>query len=561
MNSTEIKQKENKVENRAAIYEQGNTFKRLLIASLPVLVLMLTNTLYQLIDASIAANMVSYGNGLWKGSIVSMISLPVMLIMMASITLTNIGFGTIFAQRLGQKDEVGAKTAISTMHITNIFIILIGILLSFLMVGPWLKLMDIDLNTIGKLGVDGSNMTLAQDAKLTMIIYAIAIGSSSFQGIISRQLRSEGHIKAASYLPLISIPINIGFDILFMGPLNMGVTGAALATLIAVSVNTVTTLVYTLYLGKKGETYFGWSVFKYGVDWKLFGIMCLIGLAPFFMQMGRAYSQILSMLINKEIGSVASLQLISSTLRPMMLIMMPSMAIIQTSSAMIGYNFGARNNVKVKETIWSALALVFLLSLPQYILIMSWPGLMYWLFGANSLVGASLDYGLGDVTIWASIQTMDGNEVMTTLLSLSTKESNQAYWTYLGMSIVSILPSIVVVYYISTRKIAWAFFHTFMTFFVLFTIIILSFYFTIGQHETEQLGNIIYLVPDGDTFILVNGGKDTITYNPDLVNFYIWMPVWYLSIQFITWPVFAFVRYRDNKFLLEEQTKTEEIKR
>ncbi len=541
-NATNIKKQDNKVEGRAAIYAQGNVFKTLLMTSLPVLVLMITNTLYQLIDASIAANMVSYGGGLFSGSVVSMISMPVILVMMASLTLTNIGFGTMFAQKLGAKDEEGAKTAISTMHLTNIIIVMIGIVLSILLVKPWLELMDIDLDTIGSLKVDGSNMTLHQDAILSMTIYAIAIGFSSFQGIISRQLRSEGHIKAAAYLPMISIPFNILFDIILMGPANMGVSGAAIATLIATTITTVAILVYTMYVGKKGETYFSFSVFKYGVDWKLFAIMCLIGFAPFSMQIGRAYTQILSMVFYRNIGTVGSLQLVSSALRPMMIIMMPVMAIIQTSAAMIGYNYGAKNNDRVSKTIYSALILVLLLSLPQYIWIMAWPNSMYWLFGASSLIG--------DETIWGLITTPTGQEV-NMLFQLSKSEANQIYWTYMGLSIISSLPAIVTIYYISTRKIGWAMLQTFNSFFLTFTIVILAFYFTIGQ-DVAELDDALNVIMHGDGTLQSLGPTATMEYNPSFAEFFIWLPVWYIVSQLITWPLFIFVRYKDGKKLKQD---------
>ncbi len=529
---TKIVKQDNKVENKAAIYAQGNVFKSLVIMTLPVLVLMLTNTLYQLIDSAIAANMVSYGGGNLTGSVVTMICMPVMLIMMATISLTNMGFGTIFAQRLGQKDEEGAKKAISTMHLTNVIIVAIGITLSFLLVKPWLLLMDIDINAIGHLTVDGGSMSLYTDAILAMVIYALAIGLSSFQGIISRQIRSEGHIKAAAYLPLLSIPFNIVFDIIFMGPLKMGASGAALATLLSSFITTAAVIGYTMSLSKKGETYFSFSVFKLGVDWKLFLIMVMIGLAPFTLQMGRAYNQILSMLLLKDIGSVGSLQLMSSVARPMMLIMMPVFAVIQTAGAMIGYNFGAKNHERVSGTVMSAFALVFLFAVPQYILIMAWPQSMFWLFGAKDFVG--------DATTW--VQITNGTTSVNVLLEMSRSQAQVAYLSYMVLSIIASFPAIMIIYYLSTRRIGFAMLQTFISFFLVFTIVILSFYYTIGQH-TETI-----TVPIVDSTGVI--GTTEINANPDVHLFYCWYPVWIICSQALSWPLFLFVRYRDNKMML-----------
>ncbi len=527
---TKVIKQDNKVESKSAIYAQGNTFKSLFIMTLPVLVLMLTNTLYQLIDSAIAANMVSYGSGHLTGSVVTMIAMPVMLIMMATISLTNMGFGTIFAQRLGQKDEQGAKEAISTMHITNIIIIVIGMAISFIMVKPWLALMGVDLNSIGGLTVDGGSMTLHTDAILAMVIYAVAIGFSSFQGIISRQIRSEGHIKAAAYLPLLSIPFNIVFDIIFMGPLNMGASGAALATLLSSFVTTGAVIGYTMVLSKRGETYFSFSVFKLGVDWKLFLLMVMIGLAPFTLQMGRAYNQILSMTLLKDIGSVGSLQLMSSVARPMMLIMMPVFAVIQTAGAMIGYNYGAKNHKKVSETVYSSFALVFLFAVPQYILIMAWPQSMFWLFGAKDFVA--------DSTNW--VHVTNGGNAINMMVSMSKEQAHVAYLSYMGLSIIASFPAIMIIYYLSTRRVGYAMIQTFISFFLVFTIVILSFYYTIGQHTQE------IHVPSYDVEFGWVSNDIVVHINPDVHLFYCWYPVWIICSQLLSWPLFLFVRWRDN---------------
>ncbi len=539
---TTVNKKDNKVESRAAIYGEGNVLKTLFMMTLPILVLMLTNTLYQLIDSAIAANMVEYGfgdKGQLTGSVVTMICMPVMLIMMAAISLTNIGFGTIFSQRLGQRDEEGAKKAISTMHLTNIIIIILGMTISFLFVKPWLNYMGIDMETIGQMKVVGGSMTLFGDAILAMVIYAIAIGLSSFQGILSRQIRAEGHIKASAYLPLISIPINIAFDLILMGPANMGASGAAIATLIATLVTTGVVIGYTTLLSRKGETYFSWTVFMYGVDWKLFGIMVAIGIAPFTLQIGRAYNQILSMHLLQNIGSLGALQLMSSVQRPMMLIMMPVFAIIQTSGSMIGYNYGAKDDKRVTGTILSAFLLVFLFAIPQYVLIMAWPQSMFWLFGAKNFVWES--------TVWIDVIT---NETTHThvLLHMNEKDALLAYYSYMSLSILVSFPVIMIIYYLSTKKVGYAMLQTFISFFLVFTIVILSFYNTIGQHI--ELISVDEFFPDGS---FISG--DQIYVNPDLHLFFLWYPVWILTSQLLAWPLFIFVRWKDRKALEDEEKK------
>ncbi len=509
---TKVIKQNTKVEGRAAIYATGNVFKSLLIMSLPVLVLMLTNILYQLVDSAIAAQMISYTKEGYtgkpiQGSAVSIMSFPLMIIMMAAISLANMGFGTTFSQRLGMKDEEGAKKAVSTMHLTNIIILIIGVSLAMIIIKPWLHSLGVTKNGLGEFHrVGGSEISLYNDAILTMILYVIGIAVSSFQGIVSRQLRSEGHIKAASYLPLISIPFNIMFDIIFMGPVGMGVAGAALATLVATLITSAAVFGYAWYLSRKGDTYFSWSIFKLGVDWKLFGTMVMIGMVPFILQMCRAYQNMLSMHLYASVGTPTSLQLVSAITRPVMLIIMPAFAIIQTGGAMLGYNFGAKNKERVKQTVLAMFLLTILFALPQYILIIGTPKLMYWLFGASNFVQEStvIDHGV--------------------MISISSHQANIAYWLYLSTTVISPIPAIMIIYYMSTRKLKWALTQTLISFLLVFTTVILSIYFTIGQQGP-------------DNFYL----------------FFMWVPISNIISISISSMIFLYVRYLDNKSLDEKQ--------
>ncbi len=502
---TEIKTLSNKVENKAAVYANGNAFKTLFVMSLPILILMLTNTLYQLIDSVIAANMVTFDVGGTKisGSMISMFTIPIMLICMAAISLTNMGFGTIYAQKLGAKDEEGAKKAISTMHLTNIMIIIFALVLSFALVKPWLEWIIPSREVWNAFKEAG----IVKDAIQSMVIYAIAITFSSFQGIVSRQIRSEGHIKPAAFIPLISIPFNIIFDIIFMGPAGMGVAGAALATLIASSITSICMFGYVTYLSRKDETYFSWSVFKLGIDWKVFGVMITIGIIPFVMQIGRAYNQILSLYLYTQVGGPQSLQLFSAISRPMLLILMPAFAIVQTGGAMIGYNYGAKNHKRVSQAIWSMIILVVLLALPQYLWVMIWPHSMFTLFGANHYID------------W-----------LTSTTSVTLQQVKLTYRLYLSLSIISVWPAIMMTYYMSTRKRIYGLIQSINSFFIINTIVILAFYFTIGQ-------------------------------NPDIsIYFYSWFLAWTIVSQMVSWPIFIFVRYRDNKYMDNAVQKTTEDK-
>lgn len=377
-------------------YANGSIFKTIIKITFPVFILMVVNSLYQMIDTIIASQLVDYGydafgkvaEGAYKGAITMQYIIPMVMVSMAFTVLINVGYGTSFSQKMGAGDVDGAKRSTSTaLWLT--FILGMFSLSFTVTAGPAIIranmpdfLFDenfplgdniVDLNPLGN--------TMYKDAQWTCFIYVFAVTVSGVQGICSRQLRAEGHIKAMSYLPLLSIPFNIGFDFFFMGTLDMEVSGAALATLIAIGITSSTTLIYSYAQLRKGKTLFTLKAFKEGIDGKLAIIMLIIGIVPFAMQMFRLYDselaiQLITNLVEKipgdnkfeEAGHWSTFY--TAATRPMMLVMMPGVAVLQAGSAFLGYNYGAKNYHRVNKGIIVMIGVMLLYATPSWLLLL-----------------------------------------------------------------------------------------------------------------------------------------------------------------------------------------------
>jgi Na+-driven multidrug efflux pump len=64
---------------------------------------------------------------------------------------------------------------------------------------------------------------------LYMQITTLAVAFNGIRDVIVRALRVEGKNIPSALIPIIALPVNLGFDVIFMNPnlLGMGLEGAA----------------------------------------------------------------------------------------------------------------------------------------------------------------------------------------------------------------------------------------------------------------------------------------------------------------------------------------------
>ncbi|BDU67806.1 MAG: hypothetical protein TYPL_4590 [Candidatus Tyloplasma litorale] len=428
---SEIQKKENinlkndNANRKTLIYAESNLWKSIFKVTYPVVCLMFIMAAYQILDSIIASRLVTFeiegSDGIIiPGSYIISLIMPWMLIVMSMISLTSAGFGMVFSQKLGAKNYEEAKECVSTAHIFNIFTSIFSLLL---IVCFSRMLSELIINN--QIQGDVRNEIL-DDAYQTSIVYGLAFFVSSFQGLKSRQIRSEGHVKSASFIPIFSIPLNIALDIIFMSDWGAGmdVVGAALATLIGMIINYLITYGYLIYLNKKEETNFEFLSYKRGFNKKIFMTMITIGVVPFVLQIGRTYIVLLTTIMIGKLPSIdhqSWLSVFTGISRPLSLIRLPSLAIMQAGGAFFAYNYGAGNEKRLHKGILVMFTYMVLLALPQWIILLSIPSQIMWLFNITANKEIIIIYET-IVTISLFTQIM----FLATSYYISTKKQNFA---------------------------------------------------------------------------------------------------------------------------------------
>lgn len=206
----------------------GNPVKLILFFSIPLLIGNVFQQFYSMVDTIIVGRYVEV-QALAAVGVTGSLSF---LILGFTFGLTG-GFSVIIAQRFGANDEDGLRKSVATSTILSIISTIIITLASMLSAKPVLSLMNTPDDIIN-------------DATIYIIIIYAGTCATVFYNMIAGILRSLGDSKTPLYFLILSSILNIILDLFFILNFNMGVRGAAYATVITQGISGILCLIYAL---------------------------------------------------------------------------------------------------------------------------------------------------------------------------------------------------------------------------------------------------------------------------------------------------------------------------
>ena len=207
--------------------------KLLIKYSVPAIIGMLVNALYNVVDRIFIGNIPGVGSMAIAGLGVTM---PIATIILAFGMLVGVGSATNVSIKLGQGKKEEAQNIIGSGMILSV---IIGILLT--VVG--IIFCDQILNMFG-----ASEATLSYAKAYTNILLlgaTFAVMSMFFNNVI----RGDGNPKLSAIIMVIGCLTNIVLDAILIFKFNMGIQGAAIATITSQALTSIWGLSY--YLRKK----------------------------------------------------------------------------------------------------------------------------------------------------------------------------------------------------------------------------------------------------------------------------------------------------------------------
>lgn len=215
--------------------------KALMSLGVPIMIGMLINALYNLVDAYFVGDLGESPMGAIS------IVFPLGQVVVGLGLMFGNGAASYLSRLLGRGDRESANKAASTALYSSVIIGAIIIILATVFIQPILTLL-------------GATDTIMPYALTYARIYVISCIFNVFNVTMNNVVASEGAAKTTMCALLSGAILNIGLDPVFIYVLGMGVAGAAIATAIS---QFVSTLVYLTYvLRKKSAFTFSFKDFK-----------------------------------------------------------------------------------------------------------------------------------------------------------------------------------------------------------------------------------------------------------------------------------------------------------
>ena len=199
--------------------------KLLKMYAVPGIIAQTAASLYNMVDSIYIGHIKDVGSYAISGLAVTF---PLMNLSMATGTLVGVGAMTLISVMLGQKDYANARKVLSNVLSLNVIvgIIFSGLAIAFL--DPILRFF----------GASDNTLPFARDYMLIILIGNVFTHLyHGFNGVI----RTSGHPKTAMGLTLFTVISNAILDPIFIFGLNLGIKGAAYATVLCQMI----ALVYT----------------------------------------------------------------------------------------------------------------------------------------------------------------------------------------------------------------------------------------------------------------------------------------------------------------------------
>lgn len=201
--------------------------KALMALGVPIMIGMLINALYNLVDAYFVG-----GLGESPMGAISIV-FPLGQVVVGLGLMFGNGAASYLSRLLGKGDKSTANKVASTALYGSVFVGAILIVLAIIFLEPILSLL-------------GATDTIMPYALTYARIYVISCIFNVFNVTMNNIFASEGAAKTTMCALLLGAVINIVLDPIFIYTLNMGVAGAAIATAISQIVSTIVYLSYVL---------------------------------------------------------------------------------------------------------------------------------------------------------------------------------------------------------------------------------------------------------------------------------------------------------------------------
>ena len=345
----------------------------LFILAVPAITSQVVNALYNMVDRMYIGHIPEVGSAALTGVGVCF---PIIMIISAFAYLFGMGGAPRASIFMGKKDNDTAEKILGNCTTSLMIIAVLLTVLVLIFQEPLLYLFGASQNTIG----------YAMDY---MTIYAVGTIFVQLTLGLNAFISAQGFSKISMLTVVIGAVTNIVLDPIFIFGLNMGVQGAAIATVMSQALSAI----WAFWFLSGKNTVLKLKKKNLKINFHILLPCIALGVAPFAMQ---ATESVLVLCFNSSLLkyggdlAVGAMTILSSV---MQFAMLPLQGLTQGGQPIISYNYGAKQGDRVQKAFKLQTISCFSYSSILWLLIMIFPSLFVAIFTS--------DPQLTEITIWA----------------------------------------------------------------------------------------------------------------------------------------------------------------
>lgn len=389
--------------------------------SIPAMIGMLVNAIYNIVDRMFIGNAPHLGAVGLAGITVTF---PVTLILMALSLMIGNGGATRFSIALGQGNRDTARKYMGNSLTLSIFFGALFTIFGTIFITPILEFLGASENVLPH-----------AKAYLSIILYGAIFQSVSLCG--NNFSRAQGNPKNAMISQLIGAGFNIIFDYILIMKCQMGMEGAALATIGGQLLSAIWQLAFLfsprciLPINKASML----------PKMDIVQNIMITGTPMFLMQISNS---ILNIILNSTVGKYGgdvALSTVGIITSFQTLLLMPITGLAQGQQPLLSYNFGAKQLDRVKETLRYATLGGIIISSIGYACVLLFPQFIIAMFNGEPEI---LELGTRSLRIWFMVLPLTGAAIVMSNYFQAVGKVKIASFLNLTRQIIVLIPLIVI---------------------------------------------------------------------------------------------------------------------
>jgi putative MATE family efflux protein len=387
--------------------------------SVPAMIGMMVNALYNFVDT------IFVGQGVGPLAIAGLsIAFPIQMLIAAFAQMFGVGSASIISRRLGEKNDKAAADAAGTALTATVLFAIVITILGSLFIDPILSVF----------GATEQILPYAHEY-FSIILYGAVFISISMAA--NNIIRAEGKAKTAMLIMIIGTGSNLIMDPIFIFGFNMGIRGAAIATVIS----QVLSSLFAIRFFIRNESILPLHLRSFLIRIRDLRETVVLGFSVFVRQSGTSLMALAVNNMLKIYGGDMAITAYGMIMRLLIFFVMPIFGLVQGFQPIAGYNYGARRMDRVKEAVWKAILVATILASFGFALTMLFPRFILTIFTSDT---EALDIAVPALRVVMMMIPLLGLQAIGSTLFQSIGKAFPAFFLGLSRQFIFLIPLVLI---------------------------------------------------------------------------------------------------------------------